>query len=115
MPAVRYVWMFRTAGVVFLMFGLSSLWRYGLTDYDPPHRLWGLGLGLCATIVGAFLFKPARLAIGLSAITAALLAIAAAVAAPSLKGPVILAFGAFALAAGAYAALATRALLGKAG
>ena len=44
MAAVRYPWMFRTAAVVYLLFGLSGLWRFGLTDYDPAHRpcwVWG--------------------------------------------------------------------------
>jgi len=113
MAAVRYVWMFRAAAVVYLLFGLSSAWRYGFTDYDSPHRPLGLGFGLLATVVGIFLLKPARWAIGLSAVGAALLAIAAAVAAPIMKGPVILAFGSFALVAGIYAALSGRALMGK--
>lgn len=103
--------MFRAAAVVYLLFGLSSVWRYGFTDYDAPHRLWGLGFGVFAVVVGLFLARPARWAIGLSAIGAALLAIAAAVAAPIMKGPVILAFGSFALLAGAYAALSARALM----
>jgi peptidoglycan/LPS O-acetylase OafA/YrhL len=106
--------MFRTAAVVYLLMGVSMVWRYGLTAYDPAHRLWGVPLGLLAAVVGVFLFKPARFAIGLSAIGAAFLAIAAALAAPIMKGPVILAFGVLALVAGVYATLAGRALIGKA-
>ena len=112
MAAVRYVWMFRAAAIVHLLFGASSVWRYGFTDYDAPHKLWGLGFGAFAAVVGIFLFRPARFAIALSAIGAALLAIAAAVAAPVMQGPGILAFGLFALLLGVYAALAGRALLG---
>jgi len=113
MAAVRYVWMFRTAAVVYLLMGLSVVWRYGFTPYDPAHRLWGVPLGLLAVVVGVFLFKPARFAIGLSAVGAALVAIAAAVAAPIMQGPVILAFGLFALVVGAYAVFAGRALMGQ--
>lgn len=115
MAAVRFVWMFRTASVVFLLFGVSSMWRYGFTDYDAPHRIWGLGFGLFAAFIGVFLIKPARFAMGLSAVAAGLLAIAAAVAAPIMKGPVILAFAAVALAFGLYAVFAARALLQRAG
>src|SRR5688572_509000 len=108
MASVRYVWMFRTAAVVYLLMGLSVVWRYGFTAYDPQHRIWGIGLGALAILIGIFLFKPARLAIGLSGIGAALIAIAAAVAAPIMHGPVILALGLFALLVAGYAALAAR-------
>lgn len=104
------MWMFRTAAVVYLSLGLSAGWRYGFTDYDVEHRLWGLGFALLAVVVGLFLFKPARLAIGISALLSALIAIAAAVAAPIMKGPVILAFAAVALLFGLYAVFGTRAL-----
>jgi len=111
MAAVRFVWMFRVAAVVYLLMGISVVWRYGFTPYDPAHRLWGVPLGLLAVVVGVFLFKPARFAIGLSAVGAAFLAVAAAVAAPIMKGPVILAFGVFALVVGVYATLAGRVLM----
>jgi hypothetical protein len=91
------------------------MWRYGFTAYDAPHRLWGLGFGLFVTIAGVFLFKPARIAISLSAVVAALLAIAAAVAAPIMKGPVILAFASIALVFGLYAVFAARALFPRPG
>jgi len=110
MAAVRYVWMFRTAAVVHVLMGLSVVWRYGFTPYDPAHRLWGIPLGLLAIVVGVFLLRPARWAVGLSAIAAALLAVAAAVAAPIMKGPVIIAFALLALTMGTYAALGARAL-----
>jgi len=103
--------MFRAAAVVYLLMGLSVVWRYGFTPYDPQHRLWGVPLGALAIVIGVFLFKPARFAIGMSAIGAALFAIAAALAAPIMKGPVILAFGLFALVLGVYATLAGRALM----
>ena len=89
--------MFRAAAVVYLLFGLSAIWRFGMTDYDPAHRLLGVGLGLLAVVVGVFLFRRAKFAIALSAIGAAVVAISAALAAPVMHGPVILAFGLLAL------------------
>ncbi len=113
MAAVRYPWMFRAAAVVYLFFGLSGIWRFGLTDYDPRHRLLGVTLGALAVIVGAFLFRRAKFAIALSAIGAAVIAIAAAFAAPVMRGPVILVFGLLALLCALYAALATRVLFAR--
>ena len=113
--AVRYPWMFRTAAVVYLLLGASMTWRFGFTAYDPAHRPWGMGAGLLALVVGAFLFRRARWAIGFSAIGAAIIAMAAAMAAPILHGPVILAFAAVAILFGLYAALAGRALLERNG
>jgi peptidoglycan/LPS O-acetylase OafA/YrhL len=110
---VRYPWMFRTAAVVYLLLGASMAWRFGFTDYDPPHRLWGLGVGVLVMVVGAFLFKGARWAGGLSAIGAAIIAMAAAVAAPVMHGPVILAFALLAILFGVYAAMAGRTLLAR--
>jgi peptidoglycan/LPS O-acetylase OafA/YrhL len=111
--AVRYPWMFRTAAVVYLLLGASMTWRFGLTAYDPAHRPWGLGVGVLALVVGIFLFRRARWAVGLSAIGAAIVAMAAAVAAPVMHGPVILAFAAVAILFGVYAAMAGRALLAR--
>ena len=108
---VRYRGMFRAAAVVYLLLGASMAWRFGFTDYDPRHRPWGLGVGLLALVVGIFLFRRARLAVGLSAIGAVIVAMAAAVAAPTMRGPVILAFVGIAVVFGLYAALAGRALL----
>ena len=99
------------AAVVYLLLGASMAWRFGLTDYDPSHRPWGVAAGLLTLIVGVFLFRRARWAIGLSAMGAAVIAIAAAVAAPVMHGPVILAFAAVAILFGLYAALAGRTLL----
>jgi peptidoglycan/LPS O-acetylase OafA/YrhL len=110
---VRYPWMFRTAAVVYLLLGASMAWRFGFTDYDPPHRPWGLGVGVLVMVVGAFLFKGARWAVGLSAIGAAIIAMAAAVAAPVMHGPVILAFALLAILYGVYAAMAGRTLLAR--
>ena len=114
MAAVRYTWMFRAAAVVYLFFGLSGIWRFGLTGYDPGHRLWGVAVGALAVIIGACLFRPARFAIALSAIGAAVVAIAAAVAAPIMQGPVILAFAGVAIVFALYATLAARVLLERA-
>ena len=110
---VRYPWMFRAAAVVYLLLGASMAWRFGLTEYDPAHRAWGAGVGVLTMVVGAFLFGRARWAIGLSAIGAAIVAICAAVGAPMVQGPVILAFAAVAIVFGVYAALAGRALLDR--
>ncbi len=111
MAAVRYPWMFRTAAFVYLIFGLSGMWRFGLTDYDPPHRPLGVGLGALAVMLGVFLFRRAKFAIALSAIGAAIIAISAAFAAPVMRGPVILACALLALLCALYAAFAARALV----
>jgi peptidoglycan/LPS O-acetylase OafA/YrhL len=113
MTAARYTWMFRAAAVVYLLFGLSAAWRYGFTDYDPRHRLVGIGLGALAVIIGVFLFRQARFAIVLSAIGAAVVAIAAAFAAPIMHGPVILVLGLLAALLAIYATLAARALFAR--
>ena len=110
MAAVRYLWMFRTAAVVYLFFGATGLWRYALTDYDASHRLLGVGLAVVALIVGVFLFAPKRFAIALSALGAAILAIAAALAAPMMGGPAILVFGLLSVVLAVYATLAARVL-----
>jgi FtsH-binding integral membrane protein len=110
LAAVRYLWMFRTAAVVHLFFGLAAAWRFGLTEYDPAHRWWGVGLGVLGVIVGVFLFKPAKFAMALSAIGCAVIAICAAVAAPIMQGAVILAFASVAIVFGLYAAFAARVL-----
>jgi hypothetical protein len=111
MAVVRYFWMFRTAAVVYLLFGAAAIWRYGLTDYDPAHRFEGIGCGLLGMMIGAFLFRRARLAVVLSAISAGMVAIAAVIAVPILHGPVILAFAMIALLFGGYAVLAARAAM----
>ena len=103
--------MFRAAAVVYLLLGACMAWRFGLTDYDAAHRPWGVGIGVLAIVVGAFLWRRARWAIGLSAIGAAGVAMRAAVAVPVVHGPVILAFAAIAIVFGVYAALAGRVML----
>jgi hypothetical protein len=115
MAVVRYTWMFRTAAVVYLIFGLSALWRYGLTGFDPHYRLLGIGLGALAAVVGVFLFRRAKFAIALSALGAAGFAILSAFAAPVMRGPVILVIGLLALLCGLYAALAARVLFERPG
>jgi hypothetical protein len=111
MAVVRYIGMFRTAAIVYLLFGAAAVWRYGLTDYNPAYRIEGIGCGLASIIVGAFLFRRAKFAIVLSAIGAAAFALIAVMAVPVLHGPPILAFAAIALVSGSYAVLAARALM----
>jgi hypothetical protein len=108
--AVRYPWMFRSAAVVFLLFGGFALWRYGLTDYQPAQRPVGLVLGGMGIAIGVFLFRRARLAIGLSTLVAGIMCLAATVAAPQALGPVILFFAGIAIVTGVYAVLALRVL-----
>ena len=111
MAAVRYTWMFRAAALVFLFFGCVWLWRFGLTDYQPEHRLYGLTAGMLAMFIGFFLWRRSRLAIGLSATAAGLVGISAAVFAPSTHGPVILFLAGCAIVCCVYAVLAARALM----
>ncbi len=111
MAAVRYTWMFRTAAVVFLFFGCVWLWRFGLTDYRPDLRVYGLAAGVIALLVGIFLMRRAKFAIVLSALAAALVSISAAVFAPTAHGPVILFAAMLALICGLYAVFAVRELL----
>ena len=111
MPAaVRYTWMFRTAAVVFLLLGASLLWRFGLTDYQPQYRPYGLTAGIVALALGVFVLRRTRFAIGASAAISAFIGICATVAAPSGHGPVILFFATLAIVCGAYAVFAARVL-----
>jgi peptidoglycan/LPS O-acetylase OafA/YrhL len=111
MPAaVRYTWMFRTAAVVFLFFGGVWLWRFGFTDFHVEQRPYGLAGGVVALLVGLFLFRGRRWAIGVSAIAAVIVGISAAVFAPNAKGPAILFLAALAIVCCVYAALAARVL-----
>ena len=111
MVAVRYLWMFRTAAIVHLFFGAAALWRFGL--YEPAHRPLGVGLGALALVVGAFLFKPARFAMALSALAAVLIALSAAVGVPMVRGPGILAFALVAIVFGLYAVFTARVLFSR--
>jgi hypothetical protein len=97
--AVRYTWMFRTAAVVFLLFGAFALWRYGLTDFQPAQRPAGLAFG------------GIGIAIGLSALGAGIVCLSATASAPQAKGPVILFLAGLAIVTGLYAALSLRVLL----
>lgn len=112
MPAaVRYTWMFRTTAILFLFFAGAWLWRFGLTDYHPEQRPYGLAAGVFALVVGIFLLRGARFAIALSALAATVVSISAAVFAPTAHGPVILFAALVALVCGLYAAFAARVLL----
>jgi hypothetical protein len=113
MPAaVRYPWMFRTAAVLFLFFGAVWIWRFGFTDYQPEQRPWGLGLGVLALVIGVFLLRGARFAIGLSALCAGIVCLSATVFAPHAHGPGILFLAGLAIVAGLYVVFAMRELLG---
>src|SRR5688572_17258513 len=85
MAAVRHTWMFRIAAIVFLFFGCAWLWRFGLTDYHPEQRIYGLFGGVLALLTGVLLLRPHRVAIGISAMAAALVSVAAAVFAPNTR------------------------------
>ncbi len=85
--AARYTWMFRTAAVLFLFFGGVWLWRFGLTDYHPEQRPYGLAAGALSLLVGVFLLRGHKLAIGVSAAATAVVGISAAVFAPNAHGP----------------------------
>ena len=61
-----------------------------------------------------FLFRRARLAIGISAVAAAVVGISAAVFAPNAKGPAILFLAGLAIVCVVYAVLAARVLFGRA-
>ena len=113
MAAARHTWMFRAAAVVFLLFGFSWLYTFGLTRYHPEWRPYGLAGGVIALLVGVFLFRRHKLAIGISAVSTGFLAICAAVVAPTTHGPVILFLAALAIVCAVYAALAARELFGR--
>lgn len=110
MAAVRRMWMFRTAAIFFLFFGVACLWRFGFTDYHPEQRPHGLAGGVFALLLGIFLFRGQRFAIGASAITSAIVGVAAAVFAPITKGPVILFLAALAAVCVLYSVFCFRTL-----
>ena len=109
MPAVRYAWMFRTAAIIHLSFGLIWLWRFGLTDYRPDVRPYGLLAGIGAVLLGILLWRLKRMANGMSGVTVAIVGLSAAVFAPSGKGPAILFLASLSLVCIVYAVLALRA------
>ena len=111
--AVRYAWMFRTAAFVFLAFGAIWIWRFGFTDYHPEQRPWGLGAGAVSTLLGIFLLKLKRFAIGASAIATAVVGISAVLFALMVRGPGILVLAGLAIVCVLYALLAVRALSGR--
>jgi hypothetical protein len=113
MAAVRYTWMFRTAAVVFVMLGLAWLYTFCLTAYRPEQRPYGIAAAIVALLVGFFLFRRHRVAIGISAVAAAIVGISATVFAPTLHGPAILAVAGLALLCVTYAALSLRVLFEK--
>ena len=110
MAAVRYTWMFRAAAVLFLFFGGVWLWRFGLTGYHPEQRPYGLAAGALALLVGVFLLRRHKLAIGVSVAAAAVVGISAAVFAPTSHGPAILFLAGLAIICCLYAVFAVRAL-----
>ena len=113
MPAaVRYIGMFRTAAVLFVLFGAFAIWRYGFTGFQPELRPFGLGLGAVVLVVGLFLFRGARLAIGLSVLGAGLVCLAATLAVAMAHGLVLLFYATVAVLTGVYLAFALRVLFG---
>jgi hypothetical protein len=112
MAIVRHAWMFRTAAIVFLFFGAVWLWRFGLTDYHPEQRPYGLAGGALALLVGIYLLRLKRFAIGASAVAAGVVGLSAAVFAPEAKGPVILFLAGLAIVCVVYAVFAARAAFG---
>jgi peptidoglycan/LPS O-acetylase OafA/YrhL len=108
--AVRHAWMFRTAAFVFLGFGLIWLWRFGLTDYHPEQRPYGLAAGVLALLLGISLWRLKRFAIGASAVATGIIGISAALFAPTTKGPAILFLAGLAITCILYAVLAVREL-----
>jgi|GEM_PF-5236576 hypothetical protein len=111
--AARYTWMFRTAAGVFLFFGGVWLWTFGLTDYHPGQRPFGLAAGVLSLLVGVFLLRSHKVAIGVSAAATAVVGISAAVFAPTAHGPAILFLAGLAIVCCLYAVFAVRALKGR--
>jgi hypothetical protein len=111
MAPVRYIWMFRTAAVVFVGLGAAWLWTFTLTDYRPQHRPYGLAAGVLALLVGVFLLRSNRVAIGVSALAAVVVGISAALFAPNARGPGILFLAGLAILSSIYAVLAARVLV----
>ena len=72
------------------------MWRYVFTGYEPQFLPFGIIAGALLLVVGVFLLRGARFAIGVSAICAGFLSLCATLAAPSARGPVILFFAALA-------------------
>lgn len=105
--------MFRTAAVVFLLFGAFWLFDAAWSQKFSGARPYFLAGGLAAIGVGVMLFRRMKAGIALSAVGAAVVSICAAVAAPQMHGPGIFALGLLAIVTGLYAALSARELFGR--
>jgi hypothetical protein len=110
---VRYLWMFRTAAVLCVLFGVFWLIDATLLEQFAAWRPHLLVLGVVSIAVGVTLFRRMKLAIALSALGAVVISICAAVGAPRMHGPGILALGLLSIAAGLYAVLSARALFSR--
>jgi len=116
MPAaVRYIGMFRTAAVLFVLLGLAWLWTFGTTAYHPEQRPIGIVAGVLALILGFYLFRRARFAIAISAIAAAIVCLSSVIFVPQVRGPGILFLAVLAMLTAIYTVLAARVLFGPAG
>ena len=113
MAAVRNNWIFRTAAVICILFGVFWLVDATLFDRYASLRPYLLGMGVAAIAVGVMLFRRMKVAIALSAIAAAIVSVSAAVAAPQMHGPGILVLAGLAVVTGLYAALAARELFDR--
>jgi len=114
MAALRYTWMFRAAAIIHLALGLAWIWHFGFSPGDAAHRPLGIALGVFSTLVGVLLARSMKLGVAFSALCAVVVAISAAAAAPTMRGPVLLFFAAVAIVAGLYTAFAARALFERA-
>jgi hypothetical protein len=115
MPAaVRYIWMFRTAASIFVLWGLAWLWTFGLTSYHPEQRPVGLIGGVLSLVIGFYLFRRARFAIAISAIAATIVCLGSVLWVPLVRGPGILFLGVLAILTAIYAVLSARVLFGHA-
>ena len=112
MAAVRYNWMFRTAAVVFILFGAFWIFDATWSQKFSGARPYLLAGGLAAVVIGVMLFRRMKAGIALSALASAIVSICAAVAAPQMHGPGIVVLALLAIVTGLYAALAARELFG---
>ena len=110
MAVVRYTWMFRTAAVVSMLLGLGWMWTALFTERQAEHRPYVLALGAATVAVAVFLFRRARIAIGLSAVGAVVVSVCAALFIPNASGPGVLFLLGVAIVGGLYAALSFRVL-----
>jgi hypothetical protein len=113
MASLRYTCLLRSAAVVFILFGTFWLFDATWTHKFAGARPYLLVGGAAAIAIGVMIFRRVRFGIALSALGAAFVSISAAVAAPQMRGPGILALGMLAIVTGLYAALAARELFGR--